>query len=275
MQVIGICRFSYPAAGGFQVEHDDIAARRDYLYAPDRMAHRFATFETITLPAIAAQTDPDFTFAVIIGTDLPGPMQDRLFAACDAVPQVRITALEPGLRHRPAMKDLALSLRDDPAAPCLQFRLDDDDAVGRGFVAGLRETAEDTRGLWQRHGLAGIDFNHGWLLRPDATGLAAGARVLTCASAGLGIVIPAGDGRGVFNFAHNRLPQVMPVVTRPDPDMFLRGHNDHNDSRQGRHVRPEPLDPLDAATEARLETAFGIDCAAIRRAFAAPEAPSG
>ena len=37
MQVIGFCRFSYPAEGGFQVEHDTTEARAAYLYAPERI----------------------------------------------------------------------------------------------------------------------------------------------------------------------------------------------------------------------------------------------
>ena len=53
MQVIGLCRFSYPAIGGFQVDHPDIAARIAYLYGPARMEERFATFETLTLPPLS------------------------------------------------------------------------------------------------------------------------------------------------------------------------------------------------------------------------------
>ncbi|MEX0310749.1 MAG: glycosyltransferase, partial [Tateyamaria sp.] len=30
MQIIGLCRFSYPAVGGFQVEHDTVDARIAY-----------------------------------------------------------------------------------------------------------------------------------------------------------------------------------------------------------------------------------------------------
>ena len=179
---------------------------------------------------------------------------------------VVVMPLEPGLRHRPAMRDLALGLRDDPGAPCIQFRLDDDDAVGRGFVAGLRETAVDVADLSARHGLVAVDFNHGWVLRRDGAGLAAGERVLPCASAGLGLIVPGGEVRGVFNFAHNRLPLVMPVVTRPDPDMFLRGHDDWNDSRQGAHVKPERLEPVTPESAARLERAFGVDLGALAAA---------
>ena len=40
MQVIGLCRFSYPAIGGFQVEHDSIEERIAFLYAEKRLPAR-------------------------------------------------------------------------------------------------------------------------------------------------------------------------------------------------------------------------------------------
>ncbi len=38
VQMLGLCRFSYLGLRGYQVEHDSIAARRAYLYDPDRLA---------------------------------------------------------------------------------------------------------------------------------------------------------------------------------------------------------------------------------------------
>ena len=37
MQVIGLCRFSYPAIGGFQIEHETLENRIGFLYAEDRL----------------------------------------------------------------------------------------------------------------------------------------------------------------------------------------------------------------------------------------------
>ena len=37
VQMLGLCRFSYLGLRGYQVEHDSIAARRAYLYDPDRI----------------------------------------------------------------------------------------------------------------------------------------------------------------------------------------------------------------------------------------------
>ena len=67
MQTIGLCRFSYPAISGFQIEHDTIEERRDYLYAPKRLNERFHLFETLTLPGLRAQTDQEFDFVIVVG----------------------------------------------------------------------------------------------------------------------------------------------------------------------------------------------------------------
>ena len=71
MQAIGICRFSYPALGGFQVEHGSAEDRAAYLYAPARLDERFALFETVALPCLRAQTDQNFEVVVVIGEDFP------------------------------------------------------------------------------------------------------------------------------------------------------------------------------------------------------------
>ena len=87
MQVVGFCRFSYPAEGGFQVEHEDIATREAYLYSAARMDERFRHFETICLPGLKAQTDPDFTFLILVGSSLPAELRARLEAARAQTPE--------------------------------------------------------------------------------------------------------------------------------------------------------------------------------------------
>ena len=151
MQVIGLCRFSYPAIGGFQVDHPTLEERIAYLYSPARMEERFATFETITLPPLRAQTDPDFTFLVVIGDSLPDHYRQRLDALLADVPQA-IVAAYPPKRHRKIMQDAINEVRAFDGEHCLQFRMDDDDAVGVRYVERLRE---DETALY--HGRAGAD----------------------------------------------------------------------------------------------------------------------
>ena len=42
MRVIGICRFSYPALGGFKRMHETVEEREAYLYAPPGWSCGFA-----------------------------------------------------------------------------------------------------------------------------------------------------------------------------------------------------------------------------------------
>ena len=78
MQVIGLCRFSYPALGGFQVEHETVEDRIAFLYAEHRLEERFRLMETVALPCIRHQTDPDFELIIVIGDQLPARHRRRL-----------------------------------------------------------------------------------------------------------------------------------------------------------------------------------------------------
>lgn len=268
MQVIGLCRFSYPAIGGFQIDFDDPQKKRDYLYAPARLNERFATFETITLPPLRAQTDPDFKLVIVIGDTLPGAYRDRLNALVADMPQALIQS-HPPAQHRPVMKQIINSVRADDGAPCLQFRMDDDDAVAVDFVARLRAAADDVRPLAARSDLLAIDFNRGFIVQPGPHGIAATETCAPYQTAGLAMMVSPKSRLTVMNFAHHKLAERMTTVTFTDSVMMLRGHNAYNDSRQGPSATPHRLTLMDATGEALLRDRFDIDADAVRAAFSA------
>ena len=134
MQVLGLCRFSYPALGGFQVGHDTTADRIAYLYDPARLEERFRLFETVALPCLMAQTDPDFEMIVLVGDRFPPVHLERLTALLAPLPQARIV-VEPPRPHREVMKEILNKARHARSEPCVQFRFDDDDAIAVDFVA--------------------------------------------------------------------------------------------------------------------------------------------
>ncbi len=268
MQVIGLCRFSYPAIGGFQVEHETPEARKAYLYASDRMEERFRTFETVTLPALRGQTDPDFTFLIVIGDDLPTGYRDRLEALTGDMPQTVTQAHPPG-PHRQVMQDAINSVRNFDQSPCLQFRMDDDDAVALSFVSRLREVARDVEPLTARHRHIAIDFNQGFLMRPDAQGLRVAQTRLPYTTAALALMVRPDVRLTIMNFAHSKVGQKMPTVTLTGEDMLVRGHNDYNDSRQKPGVKPVKLERLDSDGEGYFRQVFGIDADHIRRLYSA------
>ncbi len=268
MQVIGICRFSWPGIGGFQVEHETLRERTAYLYDPARLEQRFRYFECFTLPCIRAQFDPDFTFLIVIGPDLPAPWRQRLERLVADVPQAVIDARPPG-QHRAAMQVAINAVRRDTGEPCLQFRLDDDDAVSVGFVHRLRDAAAQVAGLMRDNRHVAIDFSDGYIARPSASGIAAQRIHKPFWTAGLAVMFRPDVPLSVMNFSHNRLGRRMPSLQIPEPDMMLRGFSDGNDSRQKPGVAQPELEPLDAEGELRFRMAYNIDADHVRAVFGA------
>ncbi len=265
MQVIGLCRFSYPAIGGFQTEHGSIEARRRYLYHPDRLNDRFRLFETCTLPGLKAQTDPRFDLLLVIGTCLPPAAKDRLHDLTAGIPQVRIVEREPG-QHRVVMKEILNSARDHPDRPCLQFRHDDDDAVAVDFVAQLRNAAADRAQLVRENKAVAIDFDRGYLARFGAFGATAKPVRHTLLGVGLGMAVQGGCPLTIMNFAHHKMGRFMPVITVSDSPMWVRTLNGFNDSRRARNDRSD-LPTLTQPERDAFRTRFAIDEESVRRIY--------
>ncbi|MFW8596345.1 putative rhamnosyl transferase [Cribrihabitans neustonicus] len=266
MQVIGLCRFSYPAIGGFQIKHASIEERTAYLYSTARLAERFRLFETVALPSLRAQTDPNFELIVVTGDSLPAEHRDRLHALTADMPQVRILAEPPG-QHRPVMKRILNAARREPAEPCLQFRHDDDDAISVDFIERLRQTARDCEGLLHQHKSVAIDFNRGFLAELGPQGISAMPIFRPYYTAALGMYVRGGCALTIMNFAHEKIPQFMPTVTFSDAPMFVRTQNAFNDSppKSAGGARPEPLS---ADLEGEFEARFDLRAEAVRTAFA-------
>ncbi|WP_171133686.1 MULTISPECIES: putative rhamnosyl transferase [unclassified Ruegeria] len=257
MQVIGLCRFSYPALGGFQVEHETLEAQRHYLYNPKRLNERFHLFETLTLPALRAQTDPEFDFVIVIGDCLPKDSLDRLQQLITDLPQARIMAHAP-LEHRKLMQQILNEVRNAPDQPCLQFRLDDDDAIAVDFVTRLRRAAQDCSTAFQGTQTAAIDFNNGYMLETRKTDFGAAQVYRPLISAGLGMYVSGGCDLTVMNFAHQRMARFMPVISYPDAPMWVRSLNGFNDSPKARKGNFK-LAPFDQALRDVFTERFAVE----------------
>ena len=268
MQVIGLCRFSYPALGGFQVEHETVEDRIAFLYAEHRLEERFRLMETVALPCIRHQTDPDFELIIVIGDQLPARHRRRLEALTADIPQVRIEA-QPPRNHREVMKELLNDSRASRNEPCLQFRHDDDDAFSLDFIEQLRRVAEETYPVCARHRAVTFDWNRGYIAEMSAQAIAAGSLYRPFYPAAMGMHVRAGDTLTIMNFMHERLPQFTPAITFTDPHMWVRTHNGWNDSRQ-KPVKSFAVTPLTRAEEDDFRTRFAVDADAIRRVFSVP-----
>lgn len=267
MQAIGLCRFSYPALGGFQVKHDTIEERIAYLHDPARLEDRFALFETVALPGLRAQSDPNFSLIIVIGDQFPPAYERRLEALITHLPQA-IIHKEPPRNHREVMKDILNEARIDPQEPCLQFRFDDDDAIAVDFIEKLRRAAKQATPLLTGQQAVAFDWNRGFNARFDASGIRAAPLFRPFFVAALGMWIKGNSKMTIMNFAHQKIPRFMPTLSFPDEAMFVRGINDANDSRQGEEADPD-MAPLTSAEEDLFRARFNIDVDHIRRVFSA------
>ena len=265
-QVIGLCRFSYPALGGFKNEHDSPEERAKFLYAPERLDERFRLFEMFTLPSIRTQTNDDFTLLIVIGEDFPPERRAQLEALTADIPQIVIQAHPPG-RHREVMSRAINSVREK-GKYSIQFRLDDDDAMGVGFVHKVRRMLDQHFPLFEGSRHVCLDFTRGWNATGTPEGIMAEQTKALFLGVAFAIVFRPDIDLTVMNFTHGEVWQHMPTITRTDPDMWVRGVNDHNDSGDaiGRGVQP-----LSAEQADRFFRAFGITDAQVRAICAPPD----
>jgi hypothetical protein len=138
-RIVGVCRFSYPALSSFRKTPTDSDAAKALLYDPDRLERRFALFEQLMLPSMQAQTDTDFQLGFVIGADFP--LRDRLERLIGRLPGAYVHAMEPA--HNFKATHAAFKAAELGNANILtSFRLDDDDAMDRDFIARLRRQAD-------------------------------------------------------------------------------------------------------------------------------------
>ena len=230
--ILGICRFSYLGRGdwgaykGTALDSPEQEAARQRvaseLYRPDRLELRFQSFETLTLPSIAAQTDRDFDFLVLTSPELPAPWRARLQLLCDSVPRVRLLvsdATDVGRALEPVL---------DTAGPLLQFRLDDDDCLTVHYIAHLRRAAAAMR-----------DHPHFAFSLPRAllvTQYGAGAQRYEVMKPfhGAGVAARLPDRKPIFAYGHYALARRFPSLSDPTVHGSLQTKTAGHDSKEVR-----------------------------------------
>lgn len=269
MKIVGLCRFSYAAVGGFKRMHDSVAAREAYLYDPARMDLRFRHFETLTLPSVAAQRDPGFNFVILTGDGLPRRWRERLHDMTAGVPQVRIVTMPP-MKHRLAAQRAIKAALDEDDTDSLQFRLDDDDALAVNFTRAIRRMARRTARLASGWRNLAFEFSSGYSVRLGPEGIAARRQQGGFWACGLAVLFRPGDPKTVMNYGHHRLHHIMPTLIEPTSEMYLRAHHSDNDSGAG--PADAAFEPLSPEGEALFRDRFNVDADRVRSAFSAPPA---
>ncbi|WBU61896.1 glycosyltransferase [Paracoccus albus] len=143
-KIVGICRFSFLGRGdwigmrGSKAVYPALLEKQAKLiYAPERLARRFAAFETVFLPWVRAQTDQDFELWLLTSPELPGQAMERLQLLCNAVPQMRVLTSDERVTDS-ALADALEQAAEAAGGPVMQFRIDDDDTLSRHYIARLR-----------------------------------------------------------------------------------------------------------------------------------------
>ncbi len=231
IQVLGLCRFSVPSEGAFQITHDSIQERRAMLYDPARLETRFIWFEQVLLPGIARQKDPQFKLIILMGEDFPEPYRTRMLAHIAAVPQL-CAEFAPPLHHRKICAEAMAAHIDADAVAVAEFRLDDDDAVAVDFVHRLRRDARRAKGFVRSGGPLAIDYGKGILLcvDPDRAGVTTLPRLTRYWTRGLAVVMEPGHDKHILDYEHHKLWTQMTTITLVDEVMFVRGVHGSNDS---------------------------------------------
>lgn len=266
VQVVGLVRFSYLGMGGFQGVPDDLEAAAAYLFDPARLERRFHLFETVTIPTLAAQTDPDFTLVVLTADSLPVEHLDRLNAAVARLPNGRVLQRPPLHQYRAVREGVQSALVPEPDLTA-QFRLDDDDGLARDFVATLKRHAPEVARMHLDSATPGValDYTYGLRLLWDGGKVEAVARNKRIhTSQGMTLVTRERADRTVMSYAHHKIWQQIPLVSLPQPLMFLQSSHSDQDSGMRKRKELEQI-PRDAA--ARLLTdRFGLNLDALSTA---------
>lgn len=141
MKVIGYCRFSYFGVTDTGRRIATEADAHELLWSKNRMACRFHLFKNLLIPSLKAQTDQDFIVYVITSKEMPRNYHVRLARIVRDIPQIRILKIEDQDLHKVLRKTI-FEDSDEGTKRTVQFRIDDDDALGVEVIERLRKDGE-------------------------------------------------------------------------------------------------------------------------------------
>lgn len=241
-QIIGVCRFSYLGEGGFQTQRDGFEKAAERLYAIPRMRRRFAFFENICLPSLAAQTDQDFKLVALIGDSMPFRWRKRLKGLTETYPFLEVCTLEAAGPLNSTRRAFRRGWNGQ-ATYITGFRMDDDDAVATNYIERTRAIADQllTLGWADEDNPVAICFHRGiyWdMAKPEEDQFwdFSENQPLGLASAMIGT--PQGKAN-IYRWNHRRLASQIRCWVDPSEFMFVRTLHGQNDS--GRTIPPDAV----------------------------------
>lgn len=245
-KTIGLLRFSVLTPTYYSERFKTLDATAAHLFAPERMALRFRLFETLCLPSLAAQSDPEFTALVLTAEALPAEHLERLAALIEPHRNIHLVPVGTGNHYR-LLRDAYDSIDIGEATHRTMFRLDDDDAVDRDFVRRTKRLAQGLVALRGPERPVVIAYNRGFYV--DSTGRVPevfDACERAPLSTGTTLVAPVAYKNNPYRYVHRKLAQHYDCYSDISVPAFIRsihGDNKSNPTQMGltRKMKPEAV----------------------------------
>jgi hypothetical protein len=177
------------------------------------------------------------------------------------------------MKHRLAMQLAIQNELGDSDEESIQFRLDDDDAVGTNFVRSLLRNARlagRMRSNWEN---MVIEYSSGYSVRLSADGIKAQKIQTQFMACGLAVIFRPSATKTIMNFGHHKLHLSMPTFIDPITLMYLRAVHDDNDSNP--RTKDSKLMALTDKEKAVFKSRFNVSEEHVRQVFSATPAPLG
>ncbi len=228
-KTIGLLRFSVLTPTYYSERFDTLDETAAHLFSAERMALRFRLFETLCLPSLVEQTDPDFECVVLTAERMPDEYKDRLRALLDPIPHIHLRAVGTD-NHYQLLKGGYDSINTGDATHRILFRLDDDDCVDLNFIARTKRMAAGAVGAQPENAPIAIAHNRGFYVR--VTGGGNNEVFDACEraplSTGTSVVAPVGFPKNPYRYVHRALPQHFTTFSDLSVPAFIRTiHNDN------------------------------------------------
>lgn len=255
-RTIGLLRFSVLTPTYYAERFKTLEETAAHLFSPERMELRFRLFETLCLPSLARQTDPDFTALVLTAESLPAHLLERLAALIEPHRNIHLVPVGTG-NHYPLLRDAYTSVDIGTATHRIMFRLDDDDAVDLDFVRRTKRLAEGLVALRGPKAPVVIAYNRGFYV--DTSG---GDNEVFDAceraplSTGTTLVAPESYKNNPYRYVHRKLAQHYDCYSDISVPAFIRsihGDNKSNPTQMGPTRKMKP-----AAIAEALEAHFHL-----------------
>ena len=256
-KTIGLLRFSVLTPTYYSETFPTLEETAAHLFSRDRMDLRFRLFEKLCLPSLVNQTDPDFTAFVLTAEAMPQPYLDRLSALIDPLPNIHLRRVGTD-KHYPLLRDAYNSVPLDGASHRIMFRLDDDDAVDRAFIARTKRLAQGLASLHKEMPPTIISYNRGFYVRMigEDKNEVFDACERAPLSTGVTLVAPADHETNPYRYVHRKFPQHYNTYSDISVPGFIR--TIHGDNKSDPTVMGLTHNMRRKKIDEELQTHFGV-----------------